>query len=243
MLGKSRWVSFPKEARTTIFCFPFAGGGASFYRGWNALAPPSIAFAPVQLPGREERFTEPCFDRMSALVAASADALVPHLRSPYALFGHSMGGMIAYELALELMRRNALMPVHLFVSATPAPHLSATIPVIYDLPHDLFLEEVRRYHGLPEEVLQSAELVELLLPRLRADLAVTGTYRYSDRPPLTIPITAFGGSYDDIVTPATMDAWREHTVTEFRHATFPGGHFFLSQHTPRVLSMLAQALE
>jgi medium-chain acyl-[acyl-carrier-protein] hydrolase len=241
-LAKSRWLSRPNEARATIFCFPFAGGGASFYRPWSAYAPATIALCPMQPPGREERFTEPCFDRMSDLVAAAADALQAIVRPPYALFGHSMGGMVSYELIHELVRRGAPMPAHLFVSATPAPHLASTIPAIYDLARERFIEEVRRYGGLPAEVLRSPELLELLLPRLRADLAVTGTYSYVERPPLSIPITAFSGSDDDIVTPAKVDAWREHTVTAFRHERFPGGHFFLADRAPEVVCILAETL-
>lgn len=243
MFAKTRWVSLQKHAPLTVLCFPYAGGGASYYRRWAEIVPPSIAIAPVQLPGREERFTEPCFERMSELVAAAADALQTVVPPPFVLFGHSMGGTVAYELAAELMRRGAPTPAHLFVSATPAPHLSATIPPIHDLPGDRFLEEVRRYHRLPDEVVNSPELLELILPRLRADFAVTGTYAWAKRAPLPIPITALSGSDDAIVAPAMIAAWRDHTVARFRHATFPGGHFFLDQHAPSVVSMLAQALE
>jgi surfactin synthase thioesterase subunit len=241
--AKPRWVSWPDAARTTILCFPFAGGGASFYRPWSGLAPRTIAICPVQPPGREERFAEACFDRMGDLVAEAADALQPIVRPPYALFGHSMGGLVAYELAHELRHRGAPTPMHLFVSGTPAPHLAATIPAIYDRPQEEFLQAVQRYRGLPDEVLRSPELLELILPRLRADIAVTDTYVYVERPPLTIPITAFSGSDDDIVTPATIDAWREHTVTTFRHERFPGGHFFVAERAPSVVSILAHALQ
>jgi medium-chain acyl-[acyl-carrier-protein] hydrolase len=240
--AKPRWMSFPDDARATILCFPYAGGGASFYRPWNVFAPRTIAICPVQPPGREERFAEPCFDRMTNFVAAAADVLLPAVRPPYALFGHSMGGLVSYELTHELIRRGAPMPAHLFVSATPAPHLASTIPAIYDRPREEFLQAVQRYRGLPDAVLRSPELLELILPRLRADIAVTDTYAYAERPPLTIPITAFSGSDDDIVTPATIDAWREHTVTTFRHERFPGGHFFIAELAPTVVSILAKAL-
>ena len=236
------WVSLPSDPRPAILCFPYGGGGASFYRGWSGFTPPSIAICPVQLPGREDRFVEPLFERMTELVAAAADAIEPLLRAPYAFFGHSLGGLIAYELTHELMRRGAPLPVHLFVSATAAPQLASTIPPIHHLPKEEFLREVQRYDRLPQEVVEHRELLDLLLPRLRADFTVAGTYAYVARPPLNLPITAFSGAADDIVLPATVDGWREQTAATFRHESFSGDHFFIAEHAPAVVSMLARAL-
>jgi medium-chain acyl-[acyl-carrier-protein] hydrolase len=245
--AKNRWLSLGDSAlngHPSVFCLPFAGGGASFYRPWMQLAPKTLVMVPVQPPGREERLFEPPFERMSDLVQATADALAPFLRPPYALFGHSMGGMIAYELIQELRRRGAPLPMHLFVSGAPAPHVAAEIPPIYHLPEPQLVAEIRRrYGGLPDEVLESRELLDLLLPRLRADLSVTGTYVYGDSPPLTCPITAFGGDRDETVTPAMIEAWREHTITRFRFEIFPGGHFFLNDFASRIISTLEQAVD
>ena len=243
---QNRWLSFADPAPrrgTNVFCFPFAGGGASFYRPWTRLAPPTITLVPVQPPGREERLFEKSFESMPEIVSAAADALVPFLRAPYALFGHSMGGMIAYELIQELRRRGAQLPMHLFVSGAPAPHVAAQIPAIYHLEEPELVGEIRRrYQGLPDEVLQSRELLDLLLPRLRADLSVTGTYVYRDSPPLSCPITAFGGESDETVRPDMIEAWREHTVSAFRAEIFPGGHFFLTESASRILSIVGEAL-
>jgi medium-chain acyl-[acyl-carrier-protein] hydrolase len=239
----NRWVSpLPNDSRPAILCFPYGGGGASLYRGWSGFTPASIAICPVQLPGREDRFGEPLFLHMTELVTAAADAIAPLLRTPYAFFGHSLGGMIAYELTHELMRRGAPLPMHLFVSATVAPQLASTIAPIYQLPKEDFLREVQRYQGLPAEVVEHPELLDLLLPRLRADLTVTGTYQYVERPPLTIPITAFSGMADDIILPAAVEGWREQTVTTFRHESFPGGHFFIAEHARAIVSIVARAL-
>lgn len=232
----------PNDLRPAVLCFPYGGGGASLYRGWSAFTPSSIAICPVQLPGREDRFVEPLFERMTDLVTAAADAIEPMLRAPYAFFGHSLGGLIAYELTHELMRRGAPLPMHLFVSATSAPQLASTIPPIHHLPKEDFLREVQRYRGIAAEVLEHPELLELLLPRLRADLTVGGTYQYVERPPLNIPITAFSGTDDEIVPPATVDGWREQTGTTFRHESFPGGHFYIAEKARAVVSMLAGAL-
>lgn len=242
----TRWLSFGGGVRNghpVVFCLPFAGGGASFYRPWMQLAPRTFAMVPVQPPGREDRLFEPSFESMPELVHAAADALTPFLRQPYALFGHSMGGMIAYELAQELRRRGAPQPAHLVVSGAPAPHVAAEIPPIYHLPEPQLVAEIRRrYGGLPDEILGSRELLDLLLPRLRADLSVTGTYVYRDSPPLTIPITAFGGESDETVTPPMIAAWREHTVTRFHSEILPGGHFFLNDFASRIISTLEKAV-
>lgn len=240
----NRWLHFGTgpNGRMPVFCFPFAGGGAYFYRPWVRSAPSSIAIVPVQPPGRDERMMERPFERMRDIVGAAADQIVPLLRGPYALFGHSMGGMMAYELAQEIRRRNAPSPRHLFVSGAPAPHRAAEIPAIYDLPDDELIAEIqRRYLGLPKEVLESAELLNLLLPRFRADLAVTGTYAYQPAPPLNCPITAFGGETDETVTPDMVEAWREHTVATFRFEIFAGGHFFVSDSSDRILAALGEA--
>lgn len=240
-----RWLPFSGAAGQgpNVFCLPYAGGGASFYRAWMKLAPAAFTLVPMQPPGREERLFDKSFERMTDIVAAAADALVPVLERPYALFGHSMGGMMAYELYQELRRRKAPLPVHLFVSGAPAPHMAARIPPIYALPEPEFLEQIqRRYQGLPAEVLQSRELLELLLPRLRADLAVTGTYEYRDSPPLSCPITALAGRDDRTVTPDMIEAWREHTVSTFRFELFPGGHFFLNDFAGRILSIIGEGV-
>jgi medium-chain acyl-[acyl-carrier-protein] hydrolase len=240
-----RWLAFARFAdgnRTNVFCFPFAGGGASFYRAWLPFAPPSIAICPLQPPGREERFVEKPFDAMESLVADAAAALIPHLDQPFALFGHSLGAMACFEIAHALRKRGAPMPVHLFVSGAPAPHLSHLIPSVYELPDDEFLAAVQRYGGLPDEVLRSRELLDLLIPRLRADFKISGTYRYAERLPLAIPITAFGGRDDDVVTPPLVEPWREHTTGTFQSEIFSGGHFFIAQHAREIVLKVARAL-
>jgi medium-chain acyl-[acyl-carrier-protein] hydrolase len=153
-----------------------------------------------------------------------------------------MGALVCYELAQELRRRGGPTPVHIFVSGSPAPHLAALVPPIYDLPEDRFLEAVRRFGGLPEEVLASRDLLDLLMPRLRADLAVTGTYAYAEDPPLACPITAFGGLNDDVVSCEAIEGWRDHTVSAFQFNRYPGGHFFLSPHASSIVPQLASAL-
>jgi len=243
--GMARWLSYAKVATagpTNVFCFPFAGGGASFFRSWMQFAPPTIAICPMQPPGREERFVERPFDSMDALVRAATDALMPHLAHKYAFFGHSMGALAAFEIVHTLRERGAPLPVHFFVSGAPAPQVASRIPAIHELPADEFLAEIQRYGGVPDEVMQSRELLDLMMPRLRADLAVTGTYVYRERPPLAMPITALGGLRDDVVTPELVEAWREQTTAKFTFTPFDGGHFFIHERSREIVSMVARAL-
>lgn len=243
---RSGWVlpaSIPPHRRASVFCFPYAGGGASYYRAWAPLARGGVAFVPVQPPGREERFTEAPFDRLESLVSAAADGLGPLLGTPYALFGHSMGALVAFELAHELLRRGAPQPLHLFVSGAPAPQRSHEVPAIHHLPREEFIRALVRYRGMPDEVLQHQELMDLMIPRLRADFAVTGTYVYPGHPPLPIPITAFGGADDETVTPPMIEAWREQTAEAFARRIFPGGHFFLTEHARDVIATIEKGLE
>jgi len=241
----SRWVrpaSLSSDVRRpNVFCFPFAGGGASYYRGWTSFGS-RVAICPVQLPGREERFKERALDRMPDVVAAAAEQLAPLLQHPYAFFGHSMGALICYELVHALRVRGAPMPMHLFVSASPAPQLASEVPSMHDVPEDRFFEELGRYGGLPAEVLQHRELLALVTPLLRADLAVTGTYHYGGHPPLGIPITAFGGQSDLAAQPPLVEAWRARTAGAFACELFPGGHFYLKDHSRAVVSRMDAAL-
>jgi medium-chain acyl-[acyl-carrier-protein] hydrolase len=161
------------------------------------------------------------------LVAAITDALLPYIDQPFALFGHSMGALVSFEVARQLRRTQGVLPVHLFVSAHSAPQL-ARHHFIHTLPDRQFLEEVRQLNGTPDEVLAHSELRELFLPILRADFAVCETYAYTDDQPLSCPISAFGGLRDEHVKLDNLKAWREQTSASFSLRMFPGDHFFMN---------------
>ncbi|MEM7481854.1 MAG: thioesterase domain-containing protein [Acidobacteriota bacterium] len=225
------WITYRRSrpsARLRLFCFPFAGGGASTYRRWPDDFPPEVDLCPVQLPGRENRIQEIPFDALDPLVESFAESHRDWFRDlPFAFFGHSMGSLIAFELARWLRREGLPAPRHLFMSAHRAPHQPLREPPIYALPDAEFRNRLRRLNGTPEAVLQHPELMELLEPLLRADFAVNERYECRSEPPLDIPLTAYGGVEDPDVEAADLKAWGQHTTGPFQTRLFPGDHFFL----------------
>ena len=238
------WFTVPQneQAKMRLFCFPYAGGSNLIYRTWGKTLGPSIAVCTAHLPGRERRLTEKPYTSALSIVEAAADAMIPHLDLPFALFGHSMGALIGFELARHLRRRNLPMPIHLFLSGRGAPNFGKRERVTYNLPADEFAEELRQLNGTPREVLEHQELMELMIPLLRADFQVCQTYDYTPEPPLDCPITAFGGLYDEAVTSEMVQAWRDQTTSKFRLCMIPGDHFFINSAQDRVLSVLSQEL-
>ncbi|MFQ5794196.1 MAG: thioesterase II family protein [Candidatus Bipolaricaulia bacterium] len=239
------WITYPKlntQASLRLFCFPYAGGGASIFHTWSDDLPSDIEVCPVQLPGRENRLMEPPVTRLSSLVQTLAQALHPYLNIPFAFFGHSMGALISFELARQLRRRNDLSPVHLFVSGHHAPQIPNPNSPIHRLPESTFVKALRRLDGTPESVLQNTELMELLLPVLRADFAICETYVYSTEDPLDCPISAFGGLQDREVSYDDLAAWCDQTHRSFAIRTFPGNHFFLQSARVPVLRAISQDL-
>jgi medium-chain acyl-[acyl-carrier-protein] hydrolase len=229
----SRWTSGTSvepssKTRLRLFCFPHAGSGASIFREWSAALPPAIEVCPVQLPGRESRWTEPPFTRLVSLVETLVIALRPLLDLPFAFFGHSMGAFISFELARQLRRENSENPAHLFVSGARAPQIPDPDPPIHQLPDSAFVEELRRLNGMPDEVLQNAELMQVVLPTLRADVTMCETYVYSaDEEPLSCPISAYGGQEDRKVIYKDLAGWNAQTRNASTMQIFPGDHFFL----------------
>jgi medium-chain acyl-[acyl-carrier-protein] hydrolase len=239
------WIVFPRPApaaRLRLFCFPFAGGGASIFAPWARMLPSDVEVVAVQLPGRESRLAEEAYSDMAALSAKLGAELAPYLDRPFAFYGHSNGGLMAFEVARLLRRESRRGPEHLFVGGRPAPQLVITDPPLHALPHDEFLAALRRFEGTPDEVLQNPEIMELIEPMLRADFALGETYRYTPEPPLAIPISAYGGVHDQEVSREQVEAWREQTTAAFRLTMFPGNHFFIVGDRERVLQQLTAEL-
>jgi medium-chain acyl-[acyl-carrier-protein] hydrolase len=230
------------QARLRLFCFPYAGGGASIFRTWSSALMPEIEVCPIQLPGRENRLLEPPFTQLSPLVQTLAGVLQPCLDLPFAFFGHSLGALISFELARQLRRQHAALPRHLFVSAHAAPQRSHVAQPVQTLSDAEFLMDLRSFNGTPEAVLQNTELMEVLLPMLRADFEMDKAYTYSPEEPLPCPITAFGGSQDSLVSHDDLEAWRSQTSRHFTLHMFPGDHFFLRSGRVPLLQIIGKNL-
>jgi medium-chain acyl-[acyl-carrier-protein] hydrolase len=225
-----------------LFCFPYAGGSSAVFRSWpKALS--AVDVRAVQLPGRGGRLRERPHTRVRELAVAACDGLLAHLDEPFALFGHSFGALVAFEVARELRRRRGPQPVHLFISARRGPRRPDPVPPLHGLPEARFLHEVQtRYGGIPDVVLQEPELLALLLPTLRADLEAVETYTYEPEAPLDVPISAFGGLNDPWATLEDLEAWRDETRATFKLTRFPGGHFYLESSEAPLLQELGAQL-
>jgi surfactin synthase thioesterase subunit len=236
-------ASARRETKARLFCFPYAGVGASVYRSWIAALPVEIDLCPIQLPGREGRFGERAIASLQKIVDELVPALLPHLDRPYAFFGHSMGSALALEVARALATRGEPGPRQLFVSARRPPHVPDPEAPLHGLPDREFVAEInRRYGGIPAEVLAHQDLLELLLPTLRADITALETHRPPRRPPLACPIVAFGGADDPRAPRPHLEAWRGETTSSFRLRIFPGDHFYLTARRAELLADIAATL-
>ncbi|ETW94203.1 MAG: hypothetical protein ETSY1_35915 [Candidatus Entotheonella factor] len=213
------------NAALRLFCFPYAGGGSVVFHHWGAELPDDIEVCAVKLPGRENRLAEPPFDRIAPLVQALAAGLSPYLDRPFAFFGHSLGGLVSFELMHELLRQRRPSPVHLLISAMRAPHVPSTIAPIHHLPTPDFIERLRDMKGTPEAILNNRDMMELMLPVLRADFAISETYQPSAKAPLACPITALCGLEDTIISEQALHAWEQYTRHTFTVHNIAGGHF------------------
>lgn len=212
------------------------------FQRWVDKMASSVEVCPVQLPGRGNRIRETPFTQMTPLVESLAEGLSPYLEGPFAFFGHSLGAIVSFELALKLQRETGKLPIHLFVSGRRAPHIPRQHPITYNLPDNEFVEELKRLNGTPKEVLEHSELMQLMLPVLKADFEISETYKHSGGPLRGCPITAFGGKQDEEAPPHYLEAWHEHTTGPFKQRMLPGDHFFLHASEQLLLAALNQEL-
>lgn len=248
MLASTRAESWIVRARHTpktsvrLFCFPYAGGGASAFNAWAGQLPPDVDICAVQLPGRETRQTEDPFISLGPMLEALAAALKPHCDMPFAFFGHCLGALVAFELARRLEGSHRGRLRHLFVAGCRAPQLLTSERAIHKLPERDFVARLRELKQTPEEVLQNTELLSLFLPLLRADFGVWETYFYSDGEPLACPISAFAGSEERELNPEGLQRWHVQTRSAFTARRLPGDHFFLHGSRTLLLRFITEDL-
>lgn len=224
-----------------LLCLPHAGGSAMAYARWRRLMPAPIAVEPMELPGRGARMDESFATDPHRLAEALADEVGEGLTGSYALFGHSLGALIAYELAHALIARGEAAPRLLIASGTDAPSLRDDSDWRRPRGDAELIAELRALRGTPEEAFASAELMEAVLPVLRADFLLCGAYAYRPRPPLPCPILALGGSEDD-VSRDSLRGWASETRAGFRLVMLPGAHFFIHERQAELVDLIADAL-
>jgi medium-chain acyl-[acyl-carrier-protein] hydrolase len=210
-----------------LFCLPHAGGGSTAFHSWSAFLPASIQTCSVLLPGRETRFSEPLYTQIDPLLDVMNRELRPWLDIPYAVFGHSMGALLAFEWVRKLRYDGHPMPTWLFLSGRCAPDMPTCAKPLHLLSDGEFVTELSRlYNGIDEALLLDAELMDVFMPVLRADIEIVESYRYHEADPLDCPITVFCGKQDGSVSWDQLLAWRRHTRSQFSMQIFPGGHFY-----------------
>lgn len=239
------WLAFyrPRSgAQIRLFCFPYAGGSARAYRNWPDLLPPTIEVCAVELPGRGHRFSSPPRLCLDTLVQEMLAALQPMFDRPWALFGHSLGAVLAYEVARRQAVGGGALPRRLFISGQRAPHRPDPKPPLHRLPEDELLKEIRKLGGTPPEVFAQPELLDLFIPILRADFEMGETFTYTIADPLPCPISAFGGTEDPEISDEDVANWERYTGGGFRIRRFPGDHFFLHQCEAEVIAAIVEDL-
>jgi medium-chain acyl-[acyl-carrier-protein] hydrolase len=237
-----RWQPAP-AAGMRLLCLPHAGGSSFAYRRWGQRLAPGIEVIAIRMPGRQTRSGGPA--RIQDLAAALVRDIAPLLGLPYAWFGHSMGALTAFELCRAARGLGLAGPVRLLVSGRPAPHIPLRHTPLHDSPDAELAARLRGYCGtpaVPPEVLDDPSALRALIAVLRADLAVSETYRYHREPRLDCPITAFGGTDDPFATAGELGAWRSQTSAGFRVQMFPGGHFFLHEAPEEFLAAIKKDL-
>jgi medium-chain acyl-[acyl-carrier-protein] hydrolase len=230
------------SAAVRLYCFPWAGGSSSAFTSWGGPLSSLAEVCAVQLPGRDDRLREKPFTKLLKAVEKLSPIIEGSLDRPFVLFGHSLGALLAFEVARFLRRRGAPRPLRLFASGSEAPDCVSRTRKRFELPEAEFIDEIRGMNGTSELVLADRELMSLFLPSLRADFEMAETYRFTPEEALDIPITALGGAADSEVREEALRSWNRHTSRSFRLRTVPGNHFFVQSNRTELLQALREDL-
>jgi len=238
-------VRFPGQstARTRLFCFPYAGAGGAAFADWPPYLSDVVELIALTLPGREARFGEGPLESVAAAVQDIGQSIVGLLERPFAFFGHSLGALVAFETARWLRRGGLESPELLIVSGALAPHAPRRSQSVHKLPVDSFVSELRRFNGTPGQILENPDLMNLVLPAIRADFMAFENYTFIEEQPLSCSLVTFAGRMDREAPPADMLAWRQHTIGNFDSFVFPGEHFFVKSERSAVLQTIVRCLK
>lgn len=236
-----------RAAGSRLLCFPCAGGSSLNYRAWQRDSDEFMEVVAIDPPARGRRYAERPVQRMPDLVDEYLTQVQPYLEEPYALFGHSLGALAVFELARRVSELGLPEPVRVFVAASAPPDgrraelVTGSINV-HAGDRTTIIDALRRLGGTPEAVLNNDELMDLLLPAIRADFEILETYRFEPSKPLSVPLTVLAGRHDPAVSRDAVQGWARHTVGDFSYQYFPGGHFFPQDDADLVQAVVRDAL-
>jgi surfactin synthase thioesterase subunit len=245
----SPWIEFRPErpnAQARVICVPYAGGSTQVYNALARSTPEKIEFGAVQLPGRWNRRHEPLLTNVTDASRNLAGELMRLPQRPYALFGYSVGGLIAFETARILARNTRQQqPRALIVAASRAPTMKPSPPFLHRLSDREFIKEhAARYpYGIPRVVLDEPDLLAMLLPILKADMQMSETYQYLPGEPLICPIYTIAGQQDLVDPPSSMVDWQKETTRKLIPETVAGDHFFINTAVDHLRATILRALE
>jgi medium-chain acyl-[acyl-carrier-protein] hydrolase len=229
----------PQEnAVLRLFCLPPAGAGASVYRGWLNAFPSAIEVCPIQLPGRENRFAEPFAAGLDELVAALCDVISELSERPFVLFGHSMGGYVAYRVAQRLERERRRLPEKIIIGGCRPPHFARRESPIHEMSETELVDRLRLLGGQLPSLDEEPELLEAVLPCIRADFHLLETDPREDLGPIGVSIDVIAGSADPVAPPCDMAEWVRYTTRSFSSCQVEGGHFFATMRPEMLLGLL-----
>lgn len=225
-----------------LFCFPYAGGSAGYYRQWQPLLQDTARVCPVELPGRASRYHDPLPENMDSLTSELGEALLPFTNEPYIFFGHSLGSCLAFAVIQYLSTRGARLPMLLFASGRYPAHLQLPRRTFHLLDDEEFIDELRRLGGTPEDVLTDPAFKEYFLPVIRNDFMLIETHVSELSAPLPVPIAVLGGTGDMDSPPCSLEKWGELSSSGCSVKLFDGGHFFIDSKKDQVILEIKRLL-
>ena len=243
---KNKWFLTFKQnscAKTRIFCFHHSGGGASAYFPWVKQLSSSLELVAIQLPGREDRFSETLVNNIDDIVSSLNTNFLRYMDKPFFIFGHSLGALLGFEFAKSVQQKYNITPQHIIVSATKAPHLPLRRKNLSQLDLINLKEELTLYNGIDKDILNNEELFNLFIPIFRNDFLLYEKYKCLDLSPLFCDMTTLSGTFDQSVKEEEILAWEKYTQGQFKHISFPGDHFFVKQFQKEIVEIINQIAE